>query len=119
VDDNRDAAITLGTLMRLTGHETQLAHDGQEACERAESYRPHVILLDIGLPKMNGYDVCRTIRRQPWADGVLIVALTGWGQDDDRRRSQEAGFDSHLVKPVDHDALVSLLTRLERTASPV
>jgi len=78
-----------------------MAHDGLAAVEAAEEFRPDLILLDIGLPKLNGYDACRRIREQPWSQGMLIVALTGWGQDEDRRRSQDAGFDLHLVKPVD------------------
>lgn len=114
VDDNRDAAAMLKTLMKLMGHETALAHDGVEAAEMAETYRPQVILLDIGLPKMNGYETCRAIRQQPWGGEIVIVALTGWGQEEDRRQSFEAGFDGHLVKPVDHDALVKLLEDLTR-----
>lgn len=110
VDDNQDAAMTLSLLMRIHGHEAIMAADGVEACDRAESHRPHVILLDIGLPGMSGYDVCRTIRQTPWGKEMTIIALTGWGKDEDRRKSQEAGFDGHLVKPVDHDELMDLLT---------
>ncbi len=109
VDDNRDAAISLAMLLKLTGHETLTAHDGVEAVAKAESFQADVILLDIGLPKLNGYDACRAIREQPWGREILIVALTGWGQDEDRRRSKEAGFDGHLVKPVDQSALMNLL----------
>ena len=86
------------------GHETHTAHDGVEALDVAERVRPDAVLLDIGLPKLNGYEVCRRIREQPWADDLVIVALTGWGQDEDRQRSLEAGFDTHLVKPVDHSS---------------
>jgi PAS domain S-box-containing protein len=109
VDDNHDAARTLGALFRLDGHEVKLAHDGKEACAVAEAYRPDIILLDIGLPKLSGYEVCQAVRRQEWASDVVIVALTGWGQDDDRRRSAAAGFDGHIVKPVDYRNLLELL----------
>jgi CheY-like chemotaxis protein len=112
VDDNYDAARTLAALIRLDGHEVMLAHDGEEACAVAEACRPEIILLDIGLPKMNGYEACQALRRQPWASDVVMVALTGWGQDDDRRRSAEAGFDGHIVKPVDYQALLELLASL-------
>ena len=97
------------------GHETHTAHDGGEAVEAAEEHRPEVILLDIGLPVLNGYEVARTIRERPWGEEVVIVALTGWGQEEDRRRSKEAGIDHHLVKPVDPAALVKILSEL-RTA---
>ena len=117
VDDNRDSAISLGMMLKLMGNETHTAHDGLAAIEAAEKFRPDMILLDIGLPNMNGYDACRIIRQQPWSKGIVIVALTGWGQDSDRRRSGEAGFDHHLVKPVEIDALAKLLGRRERGAS--
>ncbi len=109
VDDNRDSASTLGMMLKLMGNDIQMANDGLAAVEAAEQFRPDMILLDIGLPKLNGYDACRRIREQPWSDGMEIIALTGWGQEDDRRRSKEAGFDHHLVKPVDLAALESLL----------
>jgi CheY-like chemotaxis protein len=86
-----------------------MAHDGLEAMDVAERVRPDAILLDIGLPKLNGYEVCRRLRERPWAQAVMMVALTGWGQEEDRQRSAEAGFDTHLVKPVDHDLLMRLL----------
>ena len=96
-------------LLQLSGHETHVAHDGVEAIEAAERLRPDAVLLDIGLPGLNGYEVCRRIREQPWGKDLMLVALTGWGQEEDRQRSQEAGFDTHMVKPVDHDALLKLL----------
>ena len=103
------------------GHETATAHDGLAAIASAESFRPEVILLDIGMPKMNGYDVCRKIRDEPWGKDMVLIAQTGWGQEEDRRRTQAAGFDYHLVKPVNHSTLVKLLAesadRLSRTAS--
>jgi PAS domain S-box-containing protein len=112
VDDNRDAATSLATLLKLTGNETQTAHDGLEAVEAAAMFRPDVMLLDIGLPKLNGYDACRRIREQPWGRNMVLMALTGWGQDEDRRQSKDAGFDHHMVKPVDLDALMKLLASL-------
>ena len=114
VDDNRDSAMSLGMMLTIMGNETRTAHDGLAAVEAAAEFRPDMILLDIGLPKLNGYDACRRIREQPWVKGMVIVALTGWGQDEDKRRSREAGFDHHMVKPVDPDALMNLLTRLQR-----
>jgi PAS domain S-box-containing protein len=116
VDDVRDSAVSLATLLRLAGNETRTAHDGVEALEQAAAYRPDVILLDIGMPKMNGYDACRAIRQQPWGKDIVIVALTGWGQEVDRRRSKEAGFNGHLVKPVDHAALNEILRRAKSAA---
>lgn len=115
VDDNKDSARTLERLLSIMGHETRTAYDGGEAMELARSYRPDVILLDIGLPVMSGYEAARSIRCQPWGQDVLMVALTGWGQEDDRRRSREAGFDVHLVKPVEPDVLRGLLAARGRT----
>jgi signal transduction histidine kinase/ActR/RegA family two-component response regulator len=109
VDDNVDSAKSLAEVLRLTGNYTFVAHDGLEAVEVAEMQRPDVILLDIGLPKLNGYDACQRIRANPWAANILIVALTGWGQEEYRRKSVEAGFDGHLVKPVDLTELMNLL----------
>jgi CheY-like chemotaxis protein/two-component sensor histidine kinase len=114
VDDNQDSATSLATLLRMGGAETHLAHDGEEAVSAAESFRPEVVLLDIGLPKINGYDVCRQIRATDWGKDVLLVALTGWGQDADRRQAREAGFDHHMVKPVDYTALSEVLSRADR-----
>lgn len=115
VDDNRDSAISLAMLLKLAGNDTRTAHDGQEAVEQAEAYKPSIILLDIGMPKMNGYEACRHIRAQPWGAGIHMVALTGWGQEEDRRKSQEAGFDGHLVKPVEYATLTKLLSDLQST----
>ena len=116
VDDNRDAATSLAMLLNLTGNETHTAYDGQEAVEAAATLRPDVILLDIGLPKLNGYEACRKIREQPWSKDIVIVALTGWGQDEDRRKSHEAGFNGHLVKPADYKVLTKLLDELLPTS---
>ncbi len=110
VDDNPDAAASLAMLLKVTGHETHVAHDGLAAVEAAERFRPEVVLLDISLPGLNGYDAARRIREQPWGRDMLLVALTGWGQEEDRRRSREAGFDHHMVKPVDPAALTALLS---------
>src|SRR5258707_14726742 len=96
-------------LLKMTGHDTRAAHDGLEAVEAAKKFRPDVVLLDIGLPKLNGYDACRSIRAQPWSEGMVLIALTGWGQEQDKFRSKEAGFDFHLVKPVDLADLEKLL----------
>jgi CheY-like chemotaxis protein len=99
-------------LLRFCGHETHLAYDGAEAVDAAERLHPDVILLDIGLPGVNGYEACRRIRERPWGKRILLVALTGWGKDEDRSLSRDAGFDAHMVKPVDHDALLKLLASL-------
>jgi two-component system CheB/CheR fusion protein len=115
VDDNRDAATSLAMLLKMTGNETQTAHDGLAAVETAATFRPDVVLLDIGLPKLNGHDACRRIREQPWGKNMVLVALTGWGQDEDRRQSKDAGFDHHMVKPVDFADLMSLLAELKET----
>ncbi|MEN0036848.1 MAG: ATP-binding protein [Cellvibrio sp.] len=112
VDDNLDGAESLAEVFRLSGNETFVAHDGEAAVDAAETYRPDVILLDIGMPKLNGFDACRRIRAKSWAEKTLIIATTGWGQDEDRRKSAEAGFDSHFVKPVDLAELMTLLASL-------
>jgi signal transduction histidine kinase len=111
-DDNRDALDSLATLLQCDGHEVHTAGDGAEALAMAEQCRPNVVLLDIGMPKLDGYEVARRIRAEPWGKSTVLIALTGWGQDEDRRRSREVGFDTHLVKPLDPDALSSLLARL-------
>lgn len=110
VDDNVDAADSLAILLRLQGHDVRMAHDGLEALQVAESFRPEVVVLDIGLPKLNGYEVARALRAEPWGREPVLIAVTGWGHETDRRRSAEAGFDHHLVKPVDPAALHELIT---------
>ena len=117
VDDNRDAASSLARLLQLAGHETRLAHDGVEAVTAAAAFKPDVALLDIGLPELNGYDAAQAIRAQPSGMDIVLVALTGWGQEEDRRRSKSAGFDVHMVKPVDYPALTKLLASLPRDRS--
>ena len=118
-DDNNDALESLATLLQLSGHEVYTAANGAVALESAEQNRPEVALLDIGMPKLDGYEVARRIRAQPWGQRITLVALTGWGQDSDRRRSQEAGFDSHLVKPLDLDKLTDLLAALPSAGTGV
>jgi CheY-like chemotaxis protein len=112
VDDNEDAAEWLATVLRLNGHETHVAHDGLEAISSAEQIRPDAVLLDIGLPRLDGYEVCRRIRAQAWGQDLLLIALTGWGQEEDRQKSRDAGFDTHLVKPVDDEVLLKVLASL-------
>lgn len=109
VDDNEDSAESLASLMRLFGHDARTAYDGLSALEEARTYLPDVMLLDIGLPKLDGYGVAERLRQEPWRDRMLLMAMTGYGQEEDRRRSREAGFDHHLVKPVDLGKLRELL----------
>jgi PAS domain S-box-containing protein len=112
VDDNADSARGLSRLLKLLGHEVRTAHDGLEAVAVAPAYRPDVVLLDIGLPGMDGYEVARQLRQDEACRGCTIVAVSGYGQEDDRRRGREAGFDHHLVKPIDPDALLNLLCKV-------
>jgi len=109
VDDNEDSADGLAMLLRLDGHEVETAHDGLEAVALAERFRPEVVFLDIGLPGISGYEAARRIRALPGGAQIRLVALTGWGKQEDRRKSAEAGFDRHLVKPVDPDELQGAL----------
>ncbi|HUQ29468.1 MAG TPA: response regulator [Usitatibacter sp.] len=108
VDDNADAADSLAMLLQVRGDEVRVAYDGEEALVAELDFQPQVVLLDIGMPKLSGYEVARRIRdaRGP---GVLIVAITGWGQDEDRQRAREAGFDHHFTKPVDYAALLEVI----------
>ena len=110
-DDNRDAADSLAMMLTMTGYETQTAHDGMQALDVAAAFRPDVMLLDIGMPKLNGHEVCRRLRQEAWGKDMVVIALTGWGQEEDKRRSLEAGFNFHMVKPVQPAALEDLLTR--------
>ena len=111
VDDNVDAAMSLAVLLGLLGHETRTAHDGLEAMAVADQFKPDVALLDIGMPKLNGYETARRMRQETWGRQMLLVALTGWGQETDRARSDDAGFNSHLVKPVDIAEIQRVLAR--------
>jgi PAS domain S-box-containing protein len=116
VDDNKDAASSLAKLLHCMGNETQMAHDGLEAIGVAETFRPDLVMLDIGMPRLSGYDTARRIREQPWGRSMVLVALSGWGQEEDRRRSRDAGFDSHLVKPLEPETMERLLAGLDRPA---
>jgi PAS domain S-box-containing protein len=118
VDDNRDSANSMAMMLRLMGNEVRTAHDGIEAVEKAEEFLPKAILMDLGMPKLNGYEATQRIRDQPWGRDMLIVAMTGWGQEADRTQSHEAGCDGHLVKPVNLSNLESLLTELEGAVLP-
>ncbi len=112
VDDNRDSAVSLGMMLELMDNEVRTAHDGEEAVRAAEAFRPDVVLLDIGLPKLNGYEAAQCIRAEPWGRDMVLIAVTGWGQEEDRRRSKEAGFNFHIVKPVEPAALEKVLAGL-------
>jgi CheY-like chemotaxis protein len=118
VDDSDDGAESLAMLLEFAGHETHKAYDGLEAIEAARRLRPDAVLLDIGLPRLSGYEACRRMRQEPWGKELVLVALTGWGQEKDRRESLDAGFDEHMVKPVDHDALLQFLARLPSKGNP-
>jgi CheY-like chemotaxis protein/anti-sigma regulatory factor (Ser/Thr protein kinase) len=108
-DDNRDAAESLAIILRLEGHEVHLAHDGPAALAAFEANKPDVALLDIGMPRANGYEVARQIRAEPGGRDVLLIAITGWAQDSDKARSRAAGFDHHLTKPIEPQSLIELL----------
>jgi DNA-binding response OmpR family regulator len=110
VDDNVDAADSLATLLNVMGYNVRIAYDGPEAIEAADEFLPEVALLDIGLPRLSGYDIARHVRRKRGED-VLLVAITGWGQEEDRRRAREAGFDHHFTKPADFDSLLAVIDR--------
>lgn len=117
VDDNVDSAESLALLFQTMGSTSCLAHDGLEALSAIEKYSPEVVLLDIGLPKLDGHEVCRRVRSQSWGKNIIMIALTGWGQDEDRRMSEDAGFDGHIVKPVDYGQLEKLMASLKKRRS--
>ena len=110
VDDNRDAAVLLGKLLSMLGNNTRVVHSGFEALEAAHEFKPEAILLDIGLPDMDGYETAKMIRETPEGKNVTIVAVTGWGQQEDRERARLAGFDHHVVKPADSKQLMEILS---------
>ena len=114
VDDNRDAADSLAMLLQLQGHEVRVAHSGPAALEMTKGYAPDVVFLDIGMPGMDGYEVARRLRQQPGLEKVVLAALTGWGQQEDRRRTADAGFDHHLVKPPDPKAMEGVLAQSKK-----
>jgi PAS domain S-box-containing protein len=111
-DDNEDSAASMAMMLEILGNEVRRASDGLEAIEMAESFRPELMLLDIGMPELNGYDACRRIRQQSWGSAMVIAAMTGWGQEEDKRLSREAGFDHHLVKPVELESIEKLLVAM-------
>ncbi len=117
IDDNRDSADSLRMLLQIWGFDAICANDGAEGLSAAQTFSPEIVLLDIGLPGTSGYEVAQQLRRLPQTEGSVLVAITGYGQDEDRRRASAAGFDHHLVKPVDPTVLEQLLQRL-RTPSP-
>jgi CheY-like chemotaxis protein len=112
VDDNHDSALSLAMMLSIMGHDTRTAHDGESAVSTAETFLPDVILLDIGLPKLNGYEVAQRIRETAWGTAMYLIAVTGWGQDEDRQRSSEVGLNLHMVKPVEPSALEKVLATL-------
>ena len=112
VDDFHDNADSLAILLQSMGHEVQISYRGEQALEMAEKFRPDIAFIDLGMPKVDGYEVCRHIRAQTWGARMYLVAQTGWGQEFDRRRTQAAGFDQHMVKPLELDILDALLRRL-------
>jgi CheY-like chemotaxis protein len=110
-DDNRDAADALAMLLELSGHEVRVAHGGRAALSLAQTFRPDVAILDIGMPDLSGYDVAAQLRREPWGGAIVLIALTGWGRDDERQRATAAGFDQHMTKPVDPEKLEAFLSK--------
>ncbi|WP_329716254.1 hybrid sensor histidine kinase/response regulator [Ideonella sp.] len=118
VDDNIDSAQSMSLLLSMLGYSTRTAHDGLEAVRAAGAYQPQAVILDIGLPKLSGLDAARRIREQAWGQEMLLIALSGWGQDEDRQRTRQAGFDHHFVKPVAVDALIQVLAEVQAVHSP-
>jgi CheY-like chemotaxis protein len=115
VDDNVDSAETIGFVLARMGHQARTVYDGARALAEADAFRPDVILLDIGLPGMNGHEVARGIRQTPWGGTTTIIAVSGWGEAADKQESRAAGFDHHVVKPLDYDGVKKLLTTVEST----
>jgi CheY-like chemotaxis protein len=109
VDDNKDAGDALAMLLELAAHEVRVTYSGRGALTLAQTFRPEVAFIDIGMPDLNGYEVAQALRREPWGAQIRLVALTGWGQHDDRERAKDAGFDRHITKPVDSAAIEPLL----------
>jgi CheY-like chemotaxis protein len=112
IDDNHDAADTLAMMLKLTGNEVQTCYSGLDGLATAESFQPAAIMLDIGMPVVNGYETCRMIREKNWGKSIIIIALTGYGQQDDIQKSKESGFNAHLVKPLHLPDLTKLLSIL-------
>jgi CheY-like chemotaxis protein len=117
-DDSRDAAEALALLLQLAGHDVRTVHDGVEALAVSKRFKPEVVLLDLGMPRMDGYEAARQMRRREWGKRAALIALTGWGQPQDRQRTAEVGFDAHLVKPVtEFDLFQALATAAHKTRS--
>jgi DNA-binding response OmpR family regulator len=112
VDDMHDSADSLALLLQAQGHDVHVAYEGEQAILMAQQFRPDVALVDLGMPKVDGYEVCRRIRAHEWGARMFLIAQTGWGQEVDRRRTQAAGFDQHMVKPLDMDVLDAHLRRI-------
>jgi CheY-like chemotaxis protein len=119
VDDNQDTADSLALMLEALGHQARTAYDGARAIALADEFRPDVILMDIGMPRFNGFQAAQRIRAQPWADRVVLIAITGWARDEDKACSKEAGFDAHLTKPVDLKLLFRLLAAMNQPPSAV
>ena len=119
VDDVSDSAAIFATMLEIYGAETRVALDGYQAIREAEAYRPNIVLMDVTMPGLNGYEAAKRIREQDWGRAMLLIAITGWGQDRDVREAYDAGFDGHLLKPVEPDALFGLIQRLQEERSPV
>jgi CheY-like chemotaxis protein len=117
VDDNRDAADTLAEILKLSGHEGFVGHSGQEALDLGARERPDAIILDIGMPDITGYEAARRVRLEPWGRDVFLLAMTGWGQADDKAKARAAGFNAHLTKPVDLDEVESMLAEVLKSRS--
>ncbi len=111
-DDNEDAANSVAMLLQLSGHDVRVVHGGRAALSMAETFRPDIALLDIGMPELNGYELAKALRREPWGAGISLIAVTGWGQERDRKRAMDAGFDKHLTKPIDPSTLEAVLSNL-------
>ena len=109
VDDNEDAAETLAVMLRVSGHDVRTAHDGQQALDVAPSFAPDIVMLDLGMPNLDGYETAARMRAEPWGHRLPLLALTGWGQPRDRQRTFEAGFNAHLVKPVDRNEVLNAI----------
>jgi CheY-like chemotaxis protein len=118
VDDNQDAADSLALFLRLAGHEVSVAYSGAQALPIASNLHPELLLLDIGMPGMSGYELAAQLQRFPWIARSTLVAVTGWGQEEDRARSRAAGFDHHMTKPIDPAAIQSLLHQIDQSALP-
>ncbi|WP_330970095.1 response regulator, partial [Lysobacter sp. A3-1-A15] len=109
-----ESADSLALFLRISGHEVRAAYGGSDGIEATASFRPDVVLLDLGMPQPDGHEVCRQLRQQPWGADIVLIAVTGWGQSEDRRRSEQSGFDAHVVKPVEPAALMALVDSLRR-----